>query len=287
MPMDSWSHLAARLTMKPSLRSPPVNYRHAFHAGNFADLVKHATLTLILEALTRDPAPLTVIDTHAGAGAYDLEGEMARRSGEAAAARLLSDPNAPEAFDILTAAIVRANPDGGARIYPGSPVLTAAALRPTDRLIACELRPDDHAALEAMLAPLAPESQALLADGFTVAAERAPAGKTLVLIDPPFERGDDYARAAEAAGQVLSRNRAAVVAIWTPLKDLDTFDRFLSGLETLVAPVLVAEARLRPLDDPMRLNGCTLCVVNPPAGLDEGLAAICGWVAQELGESRN
>jgi 23S rRNA (adenine2030-N6)-methyltransferase len=265
-----------------------MNYRHAFHAGNFADLVKHATLTVLLEAMTRDPSALTVIDTHAGAGAYDLAGEMARRSGEAAADRLLADVKAPDAFDMLMAALVRTNPDGVVRIYPGSPVLTAAALRPQDRLIACELREDDHAALEEMLAPLSPQAQALKSDGYAEAARRAPqTGKALVLIDPPFERGDDYVRIAQTCAAVLARNPAAVIAIWAPLKDLDTFDRFLTGLEMLPAQVLIGETRLRPLTDPMRLNGCAMVIVNPPEGLDEALNAICGWAAQELGDDRN
>jgi 23S rRNA (adenine2030-N6)-methyltransferase len=265
-----------------------VNYRHAFHAGNFADLVKHATFTELLEGLTRDPGALTVIDTHAGAGAYDLAGEMARRSGEAAADRLLADGKAPDAFDMLMAALVRTNPDGVVRIYPGSPVLAAAALRSQDRLIACELRDDDHAALEEMLEPLSPQALALKSDGYTEAVHRTPAtGKALVLIDPPFERGDDYTRIAQTCVKVLARNPRAVIAIWTPLKDLDTFDRFLTGLEPLAAQVLIGEMRLRPLSDPLRLNGCAMVVVNPPDGLDESLRAICGWAAQELGEARN
>jgi 23S rRNA (adenine2030-N6)-methyltransferase len=265
-----------------------MNYRHAFHAGNFADLVKHATLTVLLDALTREAAALTVIDTHAGAGAYDLTGEMAKRSGEAAVETLLADAAAPEAFDVLIAAVARANPGGGARVYPGSPALTAAALREQDRLIACELRADDHAALAELLSPLGPQAQALKADGFEVAASRTPAaGKALVLIDPPFERGDDYARIAQTCAKVLARNAGAVIAIWTPLKDLDTFDRFLTGLEPLAAPVLIGEARLRPLSDPLRLNGCAMVVVGPPPGLEEALQAICGWTAQELGEDRN
>ncbi|CAN5342949.1 23S rRNA (adenine(2030)-N(6))-methyltransferase RlmJ [soil metagenome] len=264
-----------------------MNYRHAFHAGNFADLVKHAGLTLLLEAMTRGPEPLTLIDTHAGAGAYDLAGEMALKSGEAAIDRLLADDDAPEAFDILKAAVVRANPGGGVRIYPGSPALICAALREDDRLVACELRPDDHAALVDLLAPLEAQAQARLADGFvTVEAEAPATGKLLVLIDPPFERGDDYQRVVAATGKVLVRNAGAVVAIWTPLKDLETFDRFLRGLEGIDPPsTLVAEVRLRPLADPMKMNGCALVVVNAEPGLDVEMQAICGWIAGQLGET--
>jgi 23S rRNA (adenine2030-N6)-methyltransferase len=264
-----------------------VNYRHAFHAGNFADLAKHAVLTGLLDKMLRDPAPLSVIDTHAGAGAYDLQGELARKTGEAAVDRLLADETAPEAFDILIAAVARANRGGGTRVYPGSPALTAAALRPQDRLAACELRADDHAALANLLDPLAPQAQALRTDGYAYAAANAGQGRTLVLIDPPFEQSDDYRRAADAAKAVLAANSSAVVAIWTPLKDLDTFDRFVGQLESLTEPVLIGEIRLRPLTDPMKLNGCAMTLVNPPPGVEEPLASICGWVAQHLGEDRN
>jgi 23S rRNA (adenine2030-N6)-methyltransferase len=264
-----------------------LNYRHAFHAGNFADLVKHATLTVLLDEMSRDSSALTVVDTHAGAGAYDLQGEMALRSKEAAIDRLLADAAAPEAFDVLAAAVARANPGGETRIYPGSPALVAAALRPQDRMVACELRPDDHAALAELLAPLGEQARAVLGDGFAEASKATLKGRNLTLIDPPFERDDDYRRIGDTVRAILPRNDPSVTAIWVPLKDLDTFDRFLTRLEAMEAPMLVGEVRLRPLTDPMKLNGCAMVVVNPPAGAEEALRAICGWVAQHLGEEGN
>ena len=263
-----------------------MNYRHAFHAGNFADLVKHATLTFLLEAMTREAGALTVIDTHAGAGAYDLQGEMARKTGEAAIDRLLSDEAAPEVFDVLVASVARANPAGETRVYPGSPALVVQALRDEDWLIACELRPDDHAALAELLEGVE-QATAVLGDGFAQVGKTDLKGRNLILIDPPFEQNDDYRRIAEASRSVLTRNDQAVIAIWAPLKDLDTFDRFLTSLEALEAPVVIGETRLRPLTDPMRLNGCAMVVINPPGGADEALHSICGWVAQHLGEARN
>ena len=108
-----------------------LNYRHHFHAGNFADLVKHAVLLAVLERLLRDPAPLAVLDTHAGAGGYDLLGAEAKKSGEAerGVARLMADETAPAAFDSLKAAVRKLNPDGALRFYPGSPWLAVKALR--------------------------------------------------------------------------------------------------------------------------------------------------------------
>jgi 23S rRNA (adenine2030-N6)-methyltransferase len=263
-----------------------MNYRHAFHAGNFADVVKHAALTQCLDLMTRRAGHLTVIDTHAGAGLYDLRGGEAARSGEAerGIARLMSDADAPEALDILSAAVSRINGGGALDYYPGSPLLALAALRPGDRLVCCELASAEHARLAELLDG---DALALEADGFDAGVASLPReGQALLHIDPPYERGDDYVRAAQAAAAAIARNPGAVVMIWLPLKDLETFDAFLRRLEAAVsAPVTVAEARLRPLDDPSRMNGCALAVLNPPDGLPLALAEICRWVAQSLGDA--
>jgi 23S rRNA (adenine2030-N6)-methyltransferase len=255
-----------------------MNYRHAFHAGNFADIVKHAALTLILREMTATPGPLAVIDTHAGAGAYDLSSEMAQRSGEAQIDVLMADPDAPAALAPLKQA-AGAMPKG---LYPGSPYLIGAGLRRGDRYVACELRADDHALLAQTLKRW-PNAQALKADGYRTVAEQAGPGKLLVLIDPPFERPDDYEQAARALHAILRRNRTACVAVWLPLKDLETFDAFLRMVEPQGA--LVAEVRLRPLIDPMKMNGCALVIAGPPPGLAGPLADACEWVASKLGDA--
>ena len=264
-----------------------MNYRHAFHAGNFADLVKHATLTLLLDALMADPAPLTVIDTHAGAGGYDLDGELARRTGEAAQGvfRLMAADDAPAGFDTLKAAVRRGNHGGGVRFYPGSPSLIGAALRKDDRYVACELRDDDVALLAETLAPFK-GARAVQTDGFAMAGREAGKGRRLfVLIDPPFERGDDYARIAVTLAAVLGLDPDACIAVWLPLKDLETFDAFLRSVEPACGDLLAAEARLKPLTDPMQMNGCAMVIANAPAGLVEPLSQVCGWVAGRLGEA--
>ena len=235
-----------------------MNYRHAYHAGNFADLVKHAALLQLLGGLTRSSGPLTVIDTHAGRGLYDLEGPEARKSGEAQAgiARLMTAKDAPAAFAPLTAALARLNGGREVKRYPGSPWLIAQALRPADSYLACELRGEEHAALRQTLKDRA-NVRTQCADGYETAAARTPAGgKVLLLIDPPFERADDYARIVETVAAVRRRNAGAVILVWLPLKDLATFDSFLADFEDAVdAPVLVAETRIRPLSDPMKMNG--------------------------------
>lgn len=263
-----------------------MNYRHAFHAGNFADLVKHAALLHLLARLT-EGAPLSVIDTHAGRGLYDLEGLEAKKSGEAEAGigRLMAASDAPAAFVPLTAAVGKLNGGGGVSRYPGSPWLIAEAIRPADSYLACELRPEEHSALGEALKGRR-NVRTRCADGYEAAEIATPqSGKALVLIDPPFERADDYARCVDAAAAILARNPDAVLMIWLPLKDLATFDSFLGDLEDATsAPLLVAETRIRPLTDPMKMNGCALVFVNAPAGLQGPVEDACRWTATALGQ---
>ncbi len=264
-----------------------MNYRHHFHAGNFADLVKHAGLLALLRGLSGAAKRLTVIDTHAGAGLYDLQGEMARKSGEAqAGVGRLMEGAAPAAFGPLKSAVAKANRGRELRFYPGSPWLTADALGAGDRLIVCELREEDGRALKKHLPATKAVVEVVVGDGFATAAERTPGkGAALVLIDPPFERADDYAQVQRCLGAVLRRNPQAVAMVWLPLKDLETFDSLLRGVEALdPPPVLVVEVRLRPLRDPMRMNGCALLFINAPEGLEPPLREACNWVVGALGE---
>jgi 23S rRNA (adenine2030-N6)-methyltransferase len=229
-----------------------------------------------------------VLDTHAGAGAYDLEGEQARKSGEAlqGVVRLMADPAAPAAFAPLKRAVAAQNSEARLRLYPGSPLLIARALRPGDRYTGCELRVDDHAELARRLRPY-PGAQARQEDGYAALGSWREEGRRLVLIDPPFERGDEYARVLAGVRQARAAQPDTVFAIWTPLKDLETFDAFLGGLEAIPgADGLAVQARMKPLDDPLRMNGCAVVVVGEP-GLLESLAApaqaMAGWIAGSLG----
>ncbi|HEY0438063.1 MAG TPA: 23S rRNA (adenine(2030)-N(6))-methyltransferase RlmJ [Phenylobacterium sp.] len=263
-----------------------MNYSHAFHAGGFADLVKHAALLDLLARLQAQPAPLSVLDTHAGRGLYDLAGPEARKSGEAEAGivRLMAARDAPGEFGPLVEAVRALNGTGPVRRYPGSPWLVAETLRPGDRYLACELRPEEQGALSRLMQGKA-GARTLCADGYEVAARETPAGRVLLLIDPPFERADDYGRIVATLKAVRRRNSAATALVWLPLKDLETFDAFLRDLEDEVdSPALVAETRMRPLTDPLKMNGCALVVLGAPAGLDAVLDAVCAWTARALGE---
>ncbi|MDO8412074.1 MAG: 23S rRNA (adenine(2030)-N(6))-methyltransferase RlmJ [Phenylobacterium sp.] len=260
-----------------------MNYRHAFHAGNFADLVKHAALLQLLDALQADKAPLRIIDTHAGSGLYDLRGPQAQRSGEAQAGvmRMMAATDRPGALDDLAQAVTAAN-DGADEpwLYPGSPWLIARALRPGDTYLACEMQPQEHARLAETVGGR-PGVRTVCADGFAEAPLAVDAKvRHLILIDPPFEKADDYERIATVAGDVLARAPKTIFLIWLPLKDLETFDAFLRDLEDACepAPCLVVEARMRPLGDPMKMNGCALVLIQAPAGLEPQLQAAADWV---------
>lgn len=259
-----------------------MNYRHSFHAGNFADLVKHALVLWLLKA-RQAAGPVTVIDTHAGAGLYDLTGDAARsKEAEAGVLRLMAAEGLPPVIRVLSDEVRAVN--GGSdqtRLYPGSPLLVARSLRSGDAYRGFELNPPVADLLDQALSGFAGASGEA-GDGYERALEvardvRAP----LVLIDPPFEKPDDYLRAAETAMGVVRADPTATVVVWTPIKDMETFDGFLRRLS---GDVLVAEARLRPLTNPMKMNGCAMVMLNAPPGAEIAAAEVCGWVAESLGD---
>jgi len=267
-----------------------MNYRHSFHAGNFADLVKHALILWLLkerQAQTATLGPVTVLDTHAGGGLYDLTGDAARsREAEAGVERLMSAQNCPPLIEVLRNEVKALNPQGGVRYYPGSPLLIARSLSAADAYCGFEMNPPVKLMLDEAVADFKQASSAQ-GDGYDLARVAARNLKgPLILIDPPFEKPDDYVRCAQTAAAIIKADPTACVAIWTPLKDMETFDGFIRRLEEAkLSRVVVAEARMRPLTNPMKLNGCTMTVVNAPSGTDAAAAEICGWVTANLGEA--
>ncbi|MFM8375158.1 MAG: 23S rRNA (adenine(2030)-N(6))-methyltransferase RlmJ [Phenylobacterium sp.] len=262
-----------------------MNYSHAFHAGNFADIVKHAGLLAALARLQAHGEGLGVIDTHGGRGLYDLAAPEARRSAEAerGVARLMEATAAPAPIRALQQAVRTLNEGPVARFYPGSPRLVADRLRPGDSLVVFELNPREASALVAAVGARA-GVEVRGADGYDGGPDLVGGeGRRLVLIDPPFERGDDYARCAQALSRIRVRAANATVMIWAPLKDLETFDAFLRDLEGC-GELLIAEVRLRPLRDPLRMNGCALVIAGAPPELDSDLETLCAWTVAALGE---
>ncbi len=265
-----------------------MNYRHGFHAGNFADLAKHAALMALLRAL-REAPPLLVVDTHAGAGAYDLaDADFARSKEAEAGVKHLLSATVPESLKPLADYVRARNASAGFRdrigLYPGSPMLALDHLRAGDGYVGCELREDDFARLRQRVGSRGRVSRV---DGYEVAVDAAADGRDLLyLIDPPFEWPDDYARIVACLRDILALRPEARALVWLPLKDLETFDAFLRRMEDEipVAGIVVVEVRLRPLWNPMKMNGCVLVAVNPPHGLREQLQTIAGDVAAVFGE---
>ena len=253
-----------------------MNYRHAYHAGNFADCMKHALLASMLEALARKPAPFFVLDTHAGRGQYDLLADPAERTGEwrDGIARLLGDTPPPLAA--YAALVERLG------LYPGSPCLIRALLRPGDHLACCELHPEDHQAL-ARLFRRDKQVSVHLRDGWEgLRALLPPAQKRgLVLMDPPYEAPGEFERVLAGLQVASSRFGGAALAAWYPIKHRSPVTTFLEGVRLSgLRDCVAAELWLREPTDPNRLNGCGLLVHNPPWGFEaagaEMLAALLG-----------
>lgn len=260
-----------------------MNYRHAFHAGNFADVVKHLALVAVLTHLRKKPAPFAVIDTHAGRGLYALEGEEARRGGEAALgiARIADIMDGPETLRLYLA-VVRGL---GAARYPGSPLIAARLLRDKDRLVAIEKHPEEFEALRAVLAPF-DRARAVEGDGYArlAALLPPPERRGLVLIDPPFEAADEFAQEARAAALALKRFATGIVLAWFPIKSPTAAAAFCG--EVLAAGTRKALRIDVAVDaEDGRLSAAGLVVVNPPYGFAGDMRAALGPIAPRLGAS--
>lgn len=267
-----------------------MNYRHAFHAGNFADVHKHVTLLALIESLKRKDAPFMVLETHAGAGVYDLLGSEASRTGEwqDGIGRIDAKSKAPAIVRAYLDQVRALNPGGVLRLYPGSPMLAAATLRPQDRLVLCELEPGANAALRQALKDR--KGVAIhRRDGWEALKGLLPpreAKRGLVLIDPPFEAADELDRLAEALIATRRRWPQGVLAAWYPIKDRPPIDRFLRKLQQAGLPdLLLSELCTHPPVTGIRLNGSGMVIVNAPWKLDETLHEATAWLHDHLNQA--
>ena len=262
-----------------------MNYRHVFHAGNFADALKHSALCELLRLLTAKDKKLFVLDTHAGAGGYDLAGDAAKRTGEAAAgvARLVeaAKSGAPPAVARYLAAVSAYDRKFASRgHYPGSPRLIRAALRPGDRFVACELHAAESLALKREFAG-DKAVEVRVADGYQAmkALLPPPERRGLMLIDPPFEAPDEFERLTRALRGGLRRFATGCYAVWYPIKDHDAVEAFVAAF---------ADARALRLElgvpeiAPGKLADCGLLVVNPPWKFEEAMRESLPWIARAL-----
>jgi len=254
-----------------------MNYRHAYHAGNFADCFKHALLVALLDGLARKPAPFCVMDTHAGAGRYDLSAEAALRTGEAEAGikRLLAvRPAALHRYLGLVDAL---------GLYPGSPALIRACLRREDRLVCCELHPQEAAELRRGFGRAAEVHQR---SGWEAMRALLPPREKrgLVFIDPPFEDREEFSNLTTALAAAHGRFGHGVFAAWYPIKQLAAVRGFHAVMKASgTRDVVTIEMHLRSVTAADRLNGCGLLVINPPFGFADQAMVLAGAVLDGLG----
>jgi 23S rRNA (adenine2030-N6)-methyltransferase len=270
-----------------------MNYRHAYHAGNFADVLKHAVLALVIEHLKRKEAPFRVIDTHAGAGRYRLTSSEATKTGEwrDGIGRLLGPDAKPLPAEVARClqpyldAVRSGNPGPAIASYPGSPCLALSLMRPQDRLIANELHEEDRKYLEAAVGRDA-RAKVMALDGWVALKSLLPPKERrgVVLVDPPYEEERELERLTHGLEEAIARFATGTYLAWYPIKDEKPVERFRKAVAALALPKapLCAELLIRPPRDPDVLNGCGLLIVNGPYTLEDDLRLVLPELSRRL-----
>lgn len=270
-----------------------LSYRHAFHAGNFADVCKHTILTLLVQALLRKDKPFIYIDTHAGAGRYDLQSETARRNREfdTGIGRLWASDDAPAGVSAYLEAVAACNAqrEAGAaprmpRWYPGSPRIVRHFLRPDDRMVLGELHSSEVPLLQREFRG-DPQVRIIRGDGYHLLKSQLPPieRRGLVLIDPSYERREEVDHIVEAVREGHQRWASGCYAIWYPIMPkvpVAALHRRL--LATGIDKLLCAELCVMPEDNPLGINGTGMLIINPPYQLDQAIADALPWLWQRL-----
>ena len=270
-----------------------MNYRHAFHAGNFADLLKHVVLCRVLLHLRTKPTAFRVIDTHAGGGLYDLAGPEAARSGEwrDGIGRLRAGKLAGAAAALLEPyldAVAACNPGAELIRYPGSAALARTFLRPQDRLVACEIVPEAAVSLGRALAGDA-RCKVLRLDGWTALRAQVPPKERrgVILVDLPFEQADDFVRLRDGVAAAHRKWATGIFILWYPVKDRTGPDALAKGLlRHGVTKSLRVELTVGAPAGPGRLHRCGLIAINPPWTLERDLSALLPMLAHSLSSGR-
>jgi 23S rRNA (adenine2030-N6)-methyltransferase len=275
-----------------------MNYRHQFHAGNFADVMKHALLARLMRALQKKEKGFLVLDTHAGRGRYDLAaaatGDTLARKPEwpDGIGRIAARTDLPPALAEYAALVRdfdrRAGNSGEApRYFPGSPWLASALARPQERLVFCEKHPAECAVLREEF-QFSPGVEVREADGYAAVRAVLPPveRRALVLIDPPFEAQDEFAQIATALGEGLRRLTSGVFAVWYPLTERARVDEFFAAVRALrPPPTLAAELTIAGPTSPIKMKGCGLLVINPPWQFEREADALLAWLMPVLAQA--
>ncbi len=270
-----------------------MNYRHIYHAGNFADVLKHAVLARLVRYAQNKEAAFRLLDTHAGIGLYDLGSEEAQKTGEwqEGIGKLIDTDLPPKVAELLAPYLdaVRAlNPEGGMRLYPGSPKLARMLFRPQDRLSAMELHPDDCGALQRLFEGDYQVRVTLLDGWLALGAHLPPKEKRgIVLVDPPFEAGNDYERMVDSLARAYRRFSGGTYCLWYPMKKGAPITDFHEALKALEIPkMLCAELTVKSDRETTGLNGSGLVIVNPPYVLKDELHALLPVLKEKLAQDR-
>lgn len=270
-----------------------MNYRHAYHAGNVADVLKHIVLTRVLTHLKSKPAPFRVVDLHAGAGRYDLLGAEAQKTGEwrGGIGKILDAKPTPELAKLLAPyveAVRNFNGAGDLSDYPGSPLIALANMRAGDRLVANELHPEDGKALKGALRR-AENAKVLGLDAYQAMKSLLPPTERrgIVLVDPPFEQSDEFARLGQALDEGLSRFATGVFIVWYPVKDRVATDRFIreAGRRPRLKWLDARLAISKPSPE-LGLTESGVLIVNPPFKLAAELQNLLPWLREVLAVDR-
>lgn len=270
-----------------------MNYRHIYHAGNFADVLKHAVLARLVTYLQQKEKAFRVLDTHAGIGLYDLSSEEAQKTGEwrDGVGRLLEGELPPEIAVILTpylSSIRALNPGSELTLYPGSPKLARMLFRPQDRLSAMELHPDDYETLHRLF-DADFQSRVTKLDGWLALGAHLPPKEKrgLILVDPPFEKEGEYERLVDGLARGYRRFTGGVYCLWYPLKQGAPIKAFHEALKALDIPkMLCAELSVRSDRETTGLSGSGLIIVNPPFTLKSELDLLLPFLKSRLGQDR-
>jgi 23S rRNA (adenine2030-N6)-methyltransferase len=249
-----------------------MNYRHSFHAGNSADVVKHSLLIALVRALQQKPGALTLIDTHSGCGLYDLRGDQAQRTGEAVQGVLRAFADANPLLDDYRAAVRAVNAGGEPHLYPGSPRILEQLLRPQDFLILNEKHAEDAMALRSAMRGTSAAVHERDAYELWLAMLPTRTSRGVVVVDPPYEQTDERARIAATLAAAHRKWAHGVTVIWYPLKDRAAHVRWKQQLRRLGIPkFLWVEHWLYDADQPGIYNGAGLFIINPPYAFTQAL----------------
>jgi len=267
-----------------------LSYLHGYHAGNHADVLKHTVLTALLGRLVAKDKPLRYVDTHAGAGGYDLRAPAALRNREhdAGVGKLWDASDAPAAVARWLALARRFNGSGALKHYPGSPWFARESLRPSDDLFLFELHPTEHRALKKACAD-DPRAKVLRENGLTacIGLVPPPSKRALVLVDPSYELRNEHRDVVDAIEKLHKRFATGVLAIWYPVIERRWVERFERALRaTGIAALSVYELNVARERREGGLVGSGMFIVNAPWQLDDDLGEALPWLAQHLGVER-